>query len=123
MEPQNLSGTFNSLSSNLREYVNLKISLYKLMATEALAQAASHLMITIVLFLLGMFLLFFLSLAFVFWFGEQTGSTWGGSLIVAGLYLILIVIIFLKREKLFLNPLIQKLTLFIQEEEEASDED
>jgi len=106
MESSNLSGKFSSLTGNVKEYIRLRIELLKLTAAEGLIQALSYLMLTIVLFLLGMFLLFFLSLAFIYWFGQHAGPMYVGALIVVVVYLAAFILVYIYRKKLFIDPLV-----------------
>lgn len=115
-ENRTLPDKFSSLTGNVKDYVRLKIELYKLMAAEGLAQVIGHLLITLVLFLLCMFLLFFLSLTFIYWFGEEIGHTYVGAMIVVAFYLVASVIVYLFRYRIFVNPLISKLSGFFSEE-------
>lgn len=117
MEARKFTEDFNSLSGNVKGYIRLKLELYKLMAVEGAAQLISSLMITIVVVLLSVFFLFFLGLAFIYWYGEVAEHTYVGALIVTGFYLVLSVIVFIFRDKLFINPLVTKLTTAMHEEE------
>ena len=117
MESRKISDDFSSLSGNVKDYVRLKLELYKLMAVEGIAQLLSSIIISIVVLLLAIFFLFFLALAFVYWYGEVAGHMYVGALIVTGFYLILSVLVFIYRDKLFVNPLITKLTSLMQEED------
>ena len=57
------------------------------------------------LLVLGGFLIFFLSFAFVEWFNEIYLSKYHGYLIVSGFYFIILIIIFLFRKLLIFNPI------------------
>lgn len=111
-----LSDNISSLSGNVKEYVRLKIELFKLMAIEGAVQLLSTILISLVVLLLAIFFLFFLALAFVYWYGEMVGPMYVGALIVTGFYLLISVLVFILRDKLFINPLIVKLTRLIYEE-------
>ncbi|MFH1937499.1 MAG: phage holin family protein [Bacteroidota bacterium] len=121
MEARKIPEHFSSLSGNVKHYIRLKIELYKLMAAEGVAQLISHIIISLVLFLLSIFLLFFLSMAFIYWYGEHVGQEYIGALIVVGFYLLASVMVYLFRYQLFINPLISRLTTLMKEED--SDED
>lgn len=119
---RNISNDFSSLSGNVKSYIRLKLELYKLMAVEGIAQLLSSIIITLVVLLLSIFFLFFLALAFVYWYGEEVGQMYVGALIVVAFYLVASVLVFVFREKLFINPLITKLSILMHEEEEPDDE-
>jgi len=116
MPTRKFSDDFSSLSENVKGYIRLKLELYKLIAVEAVAQLLASIMITLVALLLSFFFLFFLSLAFVYWYGEEIGQMYVGALIVVAFYLVASVLVFIFRDKLFVNPLITKLTSITHEE-------
>ena len=118
MEARKISEDFSSLSGNVKDYIRLKLELYKLMAVEGVAQLLSSIMISLVVLLLSIFFLFFLALAFVYWYGEVVGHMYVGALIVTAFYLVISVIVFIFRDKLFIDPLITKLTSLMDEEED-----
>ncbi len=122
MEARKISDDFSSLSDNVKDYIRLKLELYKLIAVEGIAQLLSSIIISLVVLLLSIFFLFFLALAFVYWYGEVAGHMWVGALIVTGFYLIVSVFVYIYRNKLFVNPLITKLTSLMEEEETDEDE-
>ena len=51
-----------------------------------------------------------MSFAFVAWYGQTTGSFTEGFLIAGLFYFILGIIIFLARKKIFINPMIKKIS-------------
>lgn len=121
MQAKKISEDFSSLSENVKGYIGLKLELYKLMAVEGIAQLLSSMMITLVVLMLSVFFLFFLALAFVYWYGEVAGHMYVGALIVVGFYVVAFVVVYVFRDKLFVNPLITKLTNLTHEE--VSDEE
>ncbi len=118
MDARKISDDFSSLSGNVKGYIRLKLELYKLMVAEGVAQLLSSIMISLVVLLLSIFFLFFLALAFVYWYGEVVGHMYVGALIVTAFYLVISVIVFIFRDKLFIDPLITKLTSLMDEEED-----
>lgn len=120
MEAGKITDNFSDLTENIKDYVNLRIDLAKLIITEKIAKLASFFLIMVVFFILGMFLILFLSLGFVFWFGDTIGPFWLGTLIVTAVYLIGGGIIYLKRHELFINPLVTQLTKILMEEKDEN---
>ena len=120
MESQRLSESFNEMTDNAREYVQLKIDLLKLTFTEKLSLIASTFMVTVILFLVFLFVTMFLSVAFIFWYKEHVGSFSTGALIVGSFYLLIGVIVFLTRHHLFVNPLISQISKAMAEEEDEN---
>jgi hypothetical protein len=75
----------------------------------------------VIFFILAMFLLLFLSMAFVFWFGDVVGPFWLGTLIVTAVYVLGGVVIYLRRHEIFINPLVSQLTKILMEEKDETE--
>jgi fatty acid desaturase len=118
MESQKLSDNFNEISDNAREYIRLKIDFLKLTLTEKLSLIISALLISVIFFLVFLFISLFVSLAFIFWFRDHAGPLYAGALIVAGFYLLVGAVVFLMRNKLFINPLVSQISKILLEEED-----
>ena len=119
MESQKLSDNFTEISENVKEYIRLRTDLLKLTLTEKLSMILSALFITVILFLVFLFICMFVSIAFIFWFRAHAGSLYGGALIVAGFYLLVGVIVFLVRNKIFTDPLVSQISKILLEEEDG----
>jgi len=117
MESNSIPDNFSSMTENVRDYVNLRIDYIKLLLTEKIARLASFFMITVIFFILGMFLILFVSFAFVFWYGEEIGPAYIGALIIVAFYLIMGSVIYGMRNKLFINPMVKRLAKIIMEGE------
>lgn len=118
MESQNLSENFTGISDNVKAYIRLKTDFLKLTLTEKLSLIISALLVSIILFLVFLFISMFVSLAFIFWFRDHAGPLYAGALIVAGFYLLIGIIIFFMRNKLFIDPLVAQITKILLEEED-----
>jgi hypothetical protein len=116
MESKTLSENFSELSGNVQDYINLRIDLLKLTITEKMASIGAFFMVAVIFFILFLFVLMFFSLAFIFWFRDHVGAAYAGALIVAGLYIIIGIFVFLLRNKLFINPLVEQLSKILMEE-------
>jgi len=75
----------------------------------------------VIFFILAMFLLLFLSMSFVFWYGNDIGPAWVGALIITGLYLAGGFVIYTLRRVLFINPLVAHLTKILMEEKDENE--
>lgn len=117
MEPNRISDNVSSMTENVKEYINLRIDYIKLLLTEKIARLASYFLMSVIFFILGMFLILFISFAFVFWYGDEVGPTFVGALIIVGFYVLMGLVIYGMRYKLFINPLVKKLAKIIMEEE------
>jgi len=121
MEPGKISDNFSSLTENVKDYVNLRIDLAKLVITEKIARLSAFFLIAVIFFILAMFLLLFLSIFFVFWFGDVVGPAWVGALIVTLFYVCSGFFIYYRRHQLFINPLVSHLTKILMEENHDND--
>jgi preprotein translocase subunit SecF len=120
MEAEKISDNVSSLTENVKDYVNLRIDLFKLIITEKISKVASFFLIAVVFFILAMFMLLFLSLAFMFWFGEVVGPTWVGALIVTAIYIAAGLLVWWKRNEIFLNPLVMQITKILMEDDDEN---
>ncbi len=118
MDSQNLKDNVNEISENVKAYIRLKIDLVKLTLTEKVSLIISALLISVILFLVFLFISMFVSIAFIFWFRDNGGPLYVGALIVAGFYLLVGVIIFFARNRLFIDPLVKQIAKIILEEED-----
>lgn len=102
MEDQTTS--YTRLIAIGKEYIRLKMEYYKLLTVEKLSVLASALIIVLVIGLLGVGCLCFLSVALWELLGNWVGSTWA-SVMVAGLYTLLAIVVALLRKQLIVNPI------------------
>lgn len=121
MAPVKISDNVARLTENVKDYVNLRIDLAKLILTEKLAKVTSFFLLSVIFFILAMFLLLFLSLSFVFWFGNDVGPAWLGALIIAAVYVVGGALIWFKRHPLFVNPLVSRLTKILMEDQDETE--
>jgi len=122
MEQKKVSENIADLTDQVRNYVQLKIDLFKLNLTEKLATLTTTLLISIIFFLVFLFFTLFISLAFIFWFREYAGDAWVGSLIVAAFYILVGILVYLLRDKLFLNRVVVQISKILLEEEEENED-
>lgn len=104
MEPDSLSSQIKQLFDEIKVYVNLRISYFRVHIAEFLIRFFSGLVLWMVIFLFLFFVLVFGSFAFAYWFGELTGKMSLGFLIIAGFYVLLAVLIFAFRRPLIVRP-------------------
>lgn len=102
---------FKDIRKRLQQYVQQRILLLRLQATEKVSRIASAIITSILLIVIGLFLLIFASIAAGLWLANIMGSLIAGFGIVALFYLIifLFIIIFLKKilQNYFINKLIR----------------
>jgi Putative Actinobacterial Holin-X, holin superfamily III len=122
MESPKFSENIIDLIDQVKNYVKLRINLFKLNMTEKMATLTTTLLISVIFFIIFLFFTLFLSLAFIFWFREYIGAAYIGALIVAGFYILLGIVVFLLRDKLFLNRVVTQISKILLEEENENEE-
>ena len=121
MNKEYFNKTLDSTLENIREYINLKTELYTLIVFERVSKMLSKFLVTIIFVFFLFFFLLFISLGFVYWFHQTTQTIFLGYLIVAFFYLILGLLVFSLRKRLFLNPMLKGFTDVLLEEEDTLD--
>jgi hypothetical protein len=94
------------LKDHVSEYVQSTVQLAKAKATKGASNAAAGAAIGITTLVLGLFFLAFLFTALAWWLGGLLNSPALGFLCVAGLFLLLIILLFALRKKVIV-PLIR----------------
>ncbi len=109
---EELKTNAQSLKTHVGDYVNTYVQLAKAKATQGASNAASGAVIGIAAFLFGLFFLFFVFCGLALWIGSLIGSTAGGFFIIAGFFLILIVLVIALKTKVIVpavrNAIISK---------------
>ena len=113
------SEPIEDLYSSLKEYLDLRIDQLKLIAVDKLATAGSKLYASLFILLFAATASVFLLLALMYWLGELLGSIALGALITAGVHIILLIIVWIFRKRLFTNTMIRTFVkLFFHREED-----
>ena len=114
-EAPELRASAESLMHNAREYAETRLNLLILDAQEKAADTAASMVTGAVLGVLGLFLLFFLSIGAAWYIGDITGSPFIGFFAVAAFYAVVGLIVFLARNAMIKMPvahsIIKKITL------------
>ncbi|HVX27491.1 MAG TPA: phage holin family protein [Parafilimonas sp.] len=102
---------FKDTKQKLEQYIQQRILLLRLQATEKISKIASAIITSILLVIVLLFVLFFASITAGFWLSDLTNSLIAGFGIVALFYLLvfLFIIIFLRKilQSMFINKLIR----------------
>ncbi len=109
---------FEELKLIIISYLESKVQLYKIGAYEKVAKVTAVLFSSMVVALLGFFLLFFLSISGGFFFGTLFNSNTLGFLIIFGIFLILFIFIVIYRKKLLEKYITDKVIEQLFEKEE-----
>ena len=109
---KNFSAFFNENKALLREYLELRVRLFKLQVIKAMSRSLGLLFAMLVVAAIGLFVVLFLGMSFSFWLAEKSGSNTIGFAGGAGLFFIFLLLVIVFRKPLFMSPLIR---LFIRE--------
>lgn len=120
-EPQE-PGYFEKLESQFQNYINNRIWLVKLEATEKAARLSSLALILLMLAGLAFFVLFFISLMAGYFFAELTGSLFYGFSIVAGIYLLLLILVLVFRKN-YIGPFLVNMLIRLFLEKKNDDDE
>ncbi|MCM1110895.1 MAG: hypothetical protein NC336_06805 [Clostridium sp.] len=104
--------SYARLWDTLKRYLSLKGEDLKLMVSEKTTVLLSTLIVCIVLTVLGAATLLFLTFALAHWIGETLGLPWA-YLIIAGFYILLLVLIVILRKPLIIDPVSKFITKVI----------
>jgi hypothetical protein len=99
----------SELKQLIADYLDARLSLFKLEAYEKISKITAVLFSSLVVALLAFFLLFFLSMSAGFYFGNLFDSNALGFLLVTGVYVILFVIILMRRKDFFEKNIIERI--------------
>ena len=101
------------LKKNLKEYAETYYKLTILKVTDKATNVVSGLLAGVSVLFFGVFVLLFLSLALATWLGQLVNSEAAGYLIVAGIFILIIVILVMMRKRIVFpmirNKIIRKL--------------
>lgn len=96
----------NEIIDDAKDFGRQQAELVKLEVVEKTAGMSSEILTHVILGLIGFMLVFFVSIAGGFLFGELFNSVALGFLTIAGIYTILLLIIYLSRKSLLKKPFI-----------------
>ncbi len=106
-EEQKTKNPFNDITVSAKEYLDLKIDEYKLRGVEGLSTLFNTVLVVTVTAIVAGVALQMLGLAAGYALGELIGSTALGFCIMGVLFLLVVLMLYLMRKKLFINQLIK----------------
>ncbi len=115
MEEKN---NIEKLFADAKDYLETRIELAKLQAVEKSSEIAGSAIVGLLLLLLFTLVFLFCSVALAFYISEMTGKYSTGFLIVAGIYLVLGMIVYLARESWIKKPVSNKIIHKMLKEDE-----
>jgi hypothetical protein len=110
MAKSDLSKNLSSVTDVLKDYLQVKLDLFKLDLLQRSSRAGLFLF-TFISVLFSVFAVaIFLMFSFSFWYGERTGNLAHGFLISAGFFFLVLVLVFLLRKAVFGRNLIKNIS-------------
>lgn len=107
------------LAGSASEYIDLKIDEVKLKTVKGLSVTLHKLLISILFLSLLSIILMALAFGGVLLLGDIVGSYAVGAFVVAGIFAVIMAVLFLLRNKLFLNGFVKMfMRLFFEEKED-----
>lgn len=110
------------LAESAAQYIDLKVYEVKVRTAKGLSIALNRLLVAILLLTLCSIVLMSAAFGGVLLLGDLIGSYAAGAFIVAAIFLVLLIVLFLLRDKLFLNGLVRMFVRLFFEEEGGEDE-
>lgn len=121
MDNDNLGTSLLETFEELKAYIDNQVTYNKLLLTKKAEELSSYLILFILLLGFSGFVLLFLSFAFAGWFDDITDlGTGAGYLVVAGIYFVLGMIVYMFRKQLIFNPTRKLFSQIFFGEDEAS---
>lgn len=111
----------NLLANDVIEYLKLRLEYIELSGTELLIRIISAIVLFQLLSLLLAFVFFFLSVAFAVWIAILLGDWAAAALITAGIHIVLVLFIFLRRKQLVVNPITRLIISLLKKSEDAKE--
>lgn len=110
------------LAAGTAAYVNLKIDELKLRTVKGLSVALNRILLSVLFLTLGSIVLMAASFGTILLIGRLIGNYAAGAFIVAAFFLILIVVLYLLRDRLFINGLVRMFVrLFFDDNEKGGE--
>ena len=101
----NTTESIKTLVDQSKDFLETKFELTKLKAIDKSADVLSTVIVMVAMIFLGSLFIIFISIALALILGNWLGSTYYGFLIVGGVYGLLLLLIFLQRDKWIKTPI------------------
>jgi len=115
--------SLDELAEAGRDYVDLRKDAFKLRLIEDFAVLCNRLFSLLLLIIVAGAALFFFALGLHWWLGQWLHSQGAASLVIGAFFLILLVALYVFRERLFLNGLIATFSALFFKAAKEEDED
>jgi uncharacterized membrane protein len=89
------------LFERVESYVRINVEIYKLRAVESAAEITSSILANVLIALVAIILFLFLNIGVAIWLGSLLGTPYHGYFLLCGVYLIVLVFLWIFRKNLF----------------------
>lgn len=96
----------DSLKIHVKEYINTRIDIAVLKATEKGSHIVSNAALYVAVFFVSVFFLLLLTIGLSLLISDAIGNSWSGFLIMAGVYLLIGVLLWVMRDKWIRKPVV-----------------
>lgn len=110
------------LTEHIKDYVNVRIDSIKLGTAEKTSKVMANLIAGSVVGVVFLLFFLFLNFSLAYALAEWTGKTWLGFLIVAGIYLVLAIVVWIGRGKIIRIPIMNSMVKLLFKNGEDDDE-
>jgi hypothetical protein len=111
------------LADNIKELLNVKLDSVKLTVAEKSSKVAANFISAIIAVLTIILFIVFFSVALAYFLAEILNSSWGGFLIVSGIYLLAAIIVRLVKERAIRIPIMNSILSQLSKEDDEDEED
>ncbi len=117
-----MANSVSDIVEKITQYIQIKTEQLKLRVISHISRIMAHILVFMFLLVIGVFLVFFLSMSLATYLNEVLASQFLGYLIVAGCYLLLMIIIFLLMRSGKVQGWFEQLLLNIAESEDEQED-
>jgi len=116
-----LTNNIAELNDSVKEYVQVKFDLFKLLLLKRTSEFVSYLFSYMIIILFSVMIIMFLGAAFSIWYGQKFNNYAEGILISAGVLVIIAGLFLLLRKKIITNTLLNNFSEILFEEDEDAE--
>ncbi len=118
MKNKSLVENVSELNDVIKSFIEARLDLWKLILLQKITRLGTYLLSTIIISIIILVVSVLLTLAFTQWYSNTHGTLAEAYMIAAGFYILLGVLVFLLRKKLFSNMMVRNIASIIFSEDE-----
>jgi hypothetical protein len=123
MEKTRIADNISEVVDASKTYIEANLKLFKLSLLERLSKVVSLIISTTLVMLVGMLFVLFLSLSAAMYIGGLLESRTLGFLIMALIFLVIVIFLWVKRKTLVINPIIRTLNNIVFDDNENEEDE